>query len=167
MTTGNENNSGSRLDRIEEILAATATQTALNAQAIASNARAMEANSSGLTETRAIVESNARAIESNSSSLAETRAIVESNARAIEANSNTMRENDARTAARFTEVAEAIDSLREVVLNFVDGIQVMNQRIDNQEDRYTEIVGQVRDLQVQNSRILDRLEGLEGQGGQG
>jgi uncharacterized protein YaaN involved in tellurite resistance len=111
MTTGNENNGGSRLDRIERI--------------------------------------------------------VESNARAVEANSNTMRENDARTAARFTEVAVAIDSLREVVLNFVDGVQVMNQRIDNQEDRYTEIVGQVRDLQVQNSRILDRLEGLEGQGGQG
>jgi hypothetical protein len=82
--------------------------------------------------------------------------IVESNARAIEANSN-----------RMAEVTAAIDSLREVVLNFVDGIQVMNQRIDNQEDRYTEIVGQVRDLQVQNSRILDRLEGLEGQSGQG
>jgi methyl-accepting chemotaxis protein len=110
MTTGSE----SRLDRIESILAATA------------------------------------------SGLAETRAIVESNARAIEANSN-----------RMAEVTAAIDSLREVVLNFVDGIQVINQRIDGHDDRFTEIVGQVRDLQVQNSRILDRLEGLEGQGRQG
>jgi hypothetical protein len=82
--------------------------------------------------------------------------IVESNARAIEANSN-----------KVVEVTAAIDSLREVVLNFVDGIQVMNQRIDGHDDRFTEIVGQVRDLQVQNSRILDRLEGLEGQSGQG
>jgi hypothetical protein len=80
---------------------------------------------------------------------------IASNARAIEANSNANAEN-----------AEAISSLREVVLNFVDGIQVMNQRIDGHEDRFTEIVGQVRDLQVHNSRILDRLEGLEGRSGQ-
>jgi hypothetical protein len=95
---------------------------------------------------------------------AETAAIANSNARAVVANSNTIAENDARTSARFAEVAQEIDALREVVLNFVDGIQVTNQR---SEDRFTEIVGQVRDLQVQNSRILDRLEGLEGQSGQG
>jgi DNA-binding transcriptional MerR regulator len=122
MTTGSENNGNSRLDRIEELLAATAL------------------------------------------GLAETRKIVDSNARAIEANSNTMVENNARTTARFAEVAAEIEALREVVLNFVDGLQVTNQR---SEDRFTEIVGQVRDLQVQNSRILDRLEGLEGQSGQG
>jgi hypothetical protein len=33
VTAGSENNSGIRLDRLEEILAATATLTALNAQA--------------------------------------------------------------------------------------------------------------------------------------
>jgi predicted nucleic acid-binding Zn-ribbon protein len=56
--------------------------------------------------------------------------IVDCKARAIEANSN-----------RMVEVTAAIDSLREVVLNFVNGIQVMNQRIDGHEDRFTEIVG--------------------------
>jgi hypothetical protein len=70
----------------------------------------------------------------------------------------------AANADAIIENREAIASLREVVLNFVDCLQVTNQRT---EDRFTEIVGQVRDLQVQNSRILDRLEGLEGQSGQG
>jgi hypothetical protein len=45
-------NGGSRLDRIENILAATAVQTAANAE--------------GLAEARKLIDSNARAIEANS-----------------------------------------------------------------------------------------------------
>jgi hypothetical protein len=57
MTTGDENNGNSRLDRIESILAATV---------------------SGLAETRAIVDSNARAIAANSNAIAENTAGIAS-----------------------------------------------------------------------------------------
>jgi methyl-accepting chemotaxis protein len=118
--------------------------------------------------------------------------IVESNARAIEANSNTIAENDARTAERFAQVAELVGAntnsitlLRDTVaaatataeqanqtanntvLSLVDGFDQLMGRIDTQGTQFLEIVGQVRDLQIQNNRILNRLEGLESQGGQG
>jgi hypothetical protein len=118
---------------------------------------------------------------------AETAAIANSNARAIEANSNTITENEARTTARIAEITElvaantnSITILRDTVaaatataeqanqtannavLSLVDGFDQLMTRMDTQDARFIEIVGQVRDLQVQNSRILDRLEGHEG-----
>jgi (p)ppGpp synthase/HD superfamily hydrolase len=111
--------------------------------------------------------------------------IVESNARAIEANSNTMTERFAEvaeliaanmnanailrdTVAAATVTAEqANQTANNTVLSLVDGFDQLMERIDTQGAQFLEIVGQVRDLQIQNNRILNRLEGLEGQGGQG
>lgn len=138
--TSTNGSDGNRLDRIEEILAQTAALSAGNA--------------SGLAETRKLIESNARAIEANSaqtaantSGLAETRAIVESNAIAI------------------SENTEAIASLREVVLTFIDGVQVISQRLDIQGEEIREIATQVRGLQTENHRILEILERGEGRQG--
>jgi hypothetical protein len=54
----------------------------------------------------------------------------------------------------------------ESVLSLVDGFEQLMGCIDTQGTQFLEIVGQVRDLQIQNSRILDVLQRLADEGGQ-
>jgi hypothetical protein len=75
--------------------------------------------------------------------------IVESNARAIAAN-----------ADQITANSEVISSLREVVVTFIDATQTILERVDAQQS-------EIRGLQIENRRILDVLQRIEGEGGQG
>lgn len=100
-------------------------------QLIASNAKAVQANSSAIAETREIVDSNARAI-------AETRAIADSNARAIQALSSDMFEG-------FAAVQRDIQALSRFLENYAEGQARQNRHVSE-------------DLQAHDERIA-RLEG--------
>jgi hypothetical protein len=149
-------NDGSRLDRIEEVLSENAAWFAQMRQILAEIATKN-------AETAAIANSNARAIEANSNTMTERFAEI---AELVAANTNSITILRDTVAAATATAEQANQTANNAVLSLVDGFDQLMTRIDTQDDRFLEIVGQVRDLQVQNSRILNRLEGLEGQSGQ-
>jgi ribosomal protein S8 len=110
---------------------------------VQANAQAIAQHSTWFERMERIVESNARAIEvtqaitnSNARAIEVTQAIVNSNARAIEANSN---ENAL---------------MREAIISLVETSEAILERIDLQQS-------EIRGLQTENRRILDRLEGRD------
>jgi hypothetical protein len=147
--TNSENSS--RLDRVEEILAENTAWFTQMQQILA------EIGSKN-AETAAIANSNARAIEAADSRIAEIAELVAANAN----ETAILRE----TVAAATATAEqANQTANNAVLSLVDGFDQLMTRMDTQDTRFLEIVGQVRDLQVQNNRILDRLERRDSEGG--
>jgi hypothetical protein len=139
----------SRLDRIEQILEATIRSQEATQQIVNSNAQQIEA-------TQQIVDSNAQQlrttqqiVDSNAQQLRTTQQIVDSNARAIEANS--------------VAIAELRRSQSETLQEMRDNVRDVVGMVGTIAEEMQEIHSEIRGLQTENRRILERLEGhIEG-----
>ncbi len=125
--------SNNRLDRIEEILA-------MNANWFVETRQILAETTIKNAETAAIANSNARAIQAADSRIAEVAELVERNA-----NANVL-------------LRDAVDALVHVADSTMAHIDTVVIRIDAQNERITEMSSEIRGLQTENRRILDRLE---------
>jgi hypothetical protein len=90
--------------------------------------------------------------------LAETRKIVDSNARAIQANSDAIQANRGAIADLRVSMEQQNQELRDQASETVEWFSGVVNQADEDRALILEMQSEVRGLQVENRRILERID---------